>query len=123
VADLSFLEMPVESGLELGAVIRLYDVDPEREPPQDLVDELDRRRLIAGVIHLEHANARAIVDGGELKEPLPGPWNALEELHVQLQPVAGLGFLIPLPALFMRPMLLIRRQPAHAVGAEHPMHG
>ena len=38
--------------------------DPERQAPEDFVDKLDRRALIAGIVHLEHSNARAIVDGG-----------------------------------------------------------
>ena len=78
--------------LKLGAVVRLHDVHAKRQPPHDVVDELDGRALVARVVHLEHPNARAIVDGGELIEPLPGARNALEELHVQLQPVAWLGF-------------------------------
>ena len=56
-------------------------------------------RLRAGVVDLQHADARAVVDGGELVEPLARPRNALEELHVHLQSMARLRLLVALPAL------------------------
>ena len=102
-------------GLELGAVVGLHDVHAERQPPQDVVDEADRRALVAGVVDLEHANARAVVDGRELIEALSGARDPLEELHVHLQAVARLRLLVSLPALPVRPVLLIGRQPVHAV--------
>ena len=43
MVDIQVPEMPVEAGLELGG-----------EPPPHLVNELDRRRLVAAVIDLEH---------------------------------------------------------------------
>jgi hypothetical protein len=45
-------------------------------------------------------------------EALPGARDTLEKLHVRLQSVAGLGLLVPLPALGMRSVLLVGREPA-----------
>ena len=94
-------ETPPRSGLN--------DVDAERQPTQDLVDELDGRPLIAGVVDLEHANAGAVVNGGELIQSLLGAGNTLEELHIQLQAKARLLLFIARPARLMWPMLLIGR--------------
>ena len=60
--------------------------------------------------------------GGELIETLPGSRDAFEELHVHLETEAGLRLLVPLPALRVRAMLLIGRQPAHPVSAQNAMH-
>jgi len=60
-------------------------VDAERQAAEDVVDEGDGRPLIAGVEHFQHANAGAIVDGGELVEPPARAGNALETLHIELQ--------------------------------------
>ncbi len=46
VADASVEEVPVEGALELGAVVGLDDLDPERELLEDVVDELDRGLLV-----------------------------------------------------------------------------
>ena len=69
VADVTLFEMPVKVGLEFGAIVGLHDVDAEGQAAEDVVDECDRRALIAGVEDFQHANAGAIVDGGELVEP------------------------------------------------------
>jgi hypothetical protein len=95
----------VEVGLELGALVGLDD--HEREPPPNFVDELDRRRLVAAVVDLEHPDAGAIVDGRELVEATPSAGDPLEELDVHLQPMAGLGLLVALPALLVGTMLAI----------------
>ena len=79
--------------------------------------------LVAAVVDLEHPDAGAVVDGRELIQAPPGTRDALEELDVHLQPVAWLGLLVALPALFVRPMLLVGRQPGEAVAFEDPMHG
>ena len=80
-------------------------------------------RLVARVEDLEHADARAVVDGRELVEALPAARNALEELHIHLQAMPRLRLLVALPAPPSRPMLLIGRQPAQAMLAEEAMHG
>jgi len=72
---------------------------------------------------LEYADARAVVDGGELIEPLSSPRDAFQELHVHLQPMPRLGFLVAFPPLAVRLVLLIRRQAIQAVLAQDPVHG
>ena len=59
-------------------------MDAEREAVADLVNESDCGALIASIVDLQDADARAVVDGGELIEPLAGPGDALEELDVHL---------------------------------------
>lgn len=93
------------------------------KPPTHLVDEPDRRALVAGVIDLQDANARAIIDGRELVEPLSGAGDPLEELHVELQPVSRQGLLIALPPCAVPLMLLVGGQAVHPVAAENSMHG
>jgi hypothetical protein len=46
VAGASVRDMPVEACSELGAVVGLDDLDPEREPRQDIVEELDGGLLV-----------------------------------------------------------------------------
>ena len=77
-------EMPMELGLKFGPIVGLYDMDPKREPAQDVVHELDGRALIARVKDLQHPHASAIIDGGELIEPPLATGNALQEFHIQL---------------------------------------
>jgi len=84
MADIMFLEVPVEARLELGPVVRLDDEHPKGESTKDLVDEVYRGRMVAGIVDLEHANARAVVDGCELLEALSGACNSLKQLHVHL---------------------------------------
>nr|WP_219420446.1 hypothetical protein [Pseudonocardia nigra] len=57
---------PVERGLELGTVVCLDDLDPERQPPEDVVEEGDRGLLVGLGVDLEHAEPGAVVDRGEL---------------------------------------------------------
>ena len=56
----------MEACAELDAVVGLDDLDPEREPLQEVVEELDGGLLVAPVIDAQHAQAGAVVDGGEL---------------------------------------------------------
>ena len=70
MADVERFDMPMKLGLKLGAIVGLDDVHTEREPSQDLVDKPDRRALVTRVVDLEDANARAIVNSGELIQPL-----------------------------------------------------
>ncbi len=106
--DIQFLQVPVEVGLEQGAVVGLDDHDPEGEPSLYFVDELNRRRLVAPFVDLEHPDTGAIVDGCKLMEAAPGARDALEDLYVHLQPIAGPGPFIAPPALLVRAMLLAR---------------
>src|SRR5262249_29259059 len=88
VPDVLRLQMKVETGLKFRAIVGLNDEDAERQPANDLVSEANGRGLRARVVDLEYPNSGAIIDGRELVEPLPAPGDALEELHVHLQPVA-----------------------------------
>jgi hypothetical protein len=56
----------VEAGAELDAVVGLDDLHAEGEPLQDIVEELDGRLLVELPIDAQHAQAGAVVDGGEL---------------------------------------------------------
>src|SRR5215208_5350973 len=100
--------MPMKLRLELGAMISLDDVDAEREPAHDFVEKASGRPLVARVEHLQDADPRAVIDRRELIQPLASAGDSLEELHVHLQAMAGLGLLVALPALLVRPVLLIR---------------
>ena len=114
--------MPVELGLEFGAIVGLHDLDAKRQPASHLVDEPDGRSLIAGVIDLEHTDPGAVVDGRELVEALLRSRDALEELHVHLQAVTRLGLLVALPALNVRLVLLVRREPPESVLVQKALH-
>jgi hypothetical protein len=122
VPDVSRLEVLVELRLELGAVVGLHHVDAKRQTSKNFVDEQDRRALIARIVDLQHTNPSAIVDGRELKEPASRAGNSFQELHIQLQSMAGLRLFVALPALAVRLVLLIRRQPRHAVPRQDAMH-
>ncbi len=101
--------MPVEPRLELSAVIGLQHHDAEWESLSDFVQEPNSGALITPVVDLENAYPGAVIDGGELIKALLGPWDTLKELQVHLQAVTGLGLLIALPALTVRPVLLVGR--------------
>src|SRR5262245_31762037 len=58
----------------------------------------------------------------ELIQARPGTRDAFQELHIDLQTVPWLGFLVALPALLVRPMLLVGRQAGHAVAHQNAMH-
>lgn len=73
---------------ELCAVVGLKDIDPEREALPGRLEELDCRALVARIVHLQEADPRAAVDGGELVESLSSYGNALKKLHVHLQAMA-----------------------------------
>ena len=120
--DIQRFRVPVEPGLELGAVVRLQHLDTEREPLSNLVQETDCCALITPIVDFQNPDAGAVIDSGELVEALTGPWDALQELHVHLQAVSGLGLLIAFPALTMRLVLLIGWQPTHTVLDQDPMY-
>jgi hypothetical protein len=94
-------DVPVEAGTELGAIVGLDDLDPEREPLQQVVQELDGGLLVAPVIEAQHSEPGAVVDGGELVVLLGlvgGAGKRLDELDIELDAVAGQRLLIALPA-------------------------
>jgi hypothetical protein len=58
--------------LELGAVVGLDDLDPEREFLEDIVEELDRGLLVVVGIEAQYPDAGAVVDRGVLVVLLAG---------------------------------------------------
>ena len=66
VADAAVEDVPVEAGLELGAVVGLDHLDLEGQLLEDVVDELDRGFLGVAGIDPEYADAGAVVDRGVL---------------------------------------------------------
>ena len=66
MADAFVQDMPVKACAELGPVVGLDDLDPEREPLQDIVQELDGRLLVELGVDAQHAQPGAIIDRGEL---------------------------------------------------------
>ena len=105
--------MPVELGLELRAVVRLHDVDAKRESPHDFLEETDRRALIAHASYTFNTRMRvqsSIAVNWYSRFPVPG---FARGIHVHLEAVPGLRLLVSLPALPVRPVLLIRRQAVH----------
>src|SRR4030095_13951469 len=122
VTDVELLEMPVEVRLEFGAIVGLNDVDAEGEPPEDVINEGDRRTLSARVEDFQHANAGAVVDRGELIEAPARARDPLEKLDVDLQTMPRLRFLVARPAVRVPAVLLVRWQPVHAVPLQNAMH-
>src|SRR5690606_13494926 len=122
MADVAGLEVPVELRLELRPIVGLNRQDAKGQPAQHLVDEADRGPLGARVVDLQDAKARAIIDGGELIQPATRSRNALQKLDVELQAVSRLRLLIPLPALPVPLVLLIRREAMHSVPAQDAVH-
>ena len=92
VANVAPFEVPVEFRLELGAVVGLHDVYAEGQAAEDLVDEECGCPLGAGIVDLEDANSRAIVDGGELIQPLTSAGDSLQELPSSCNRCPGCGF-------------------------------
>ena len=67
MADALILDMPVELGLELMAVVGPDLLDAERELFDDVIDEVDRVGLCVFVVDLERPDAGGIVDRGILE--------------------------------------------------------
>ena len=122
MADVLRLEMPVEFGLELGAVVGLDDEHSKRQTTEHFVDEPDGGALVARVVDLQDPNSGAIVNGGELIEPPARPGNSFQELHIELQSVTRQWLLIALPPFPVRSVFLIRRQTVQAMPLEDAMH-
>ena len=96
----------MELDSELSAVVGLDHLDSEGQFGEEIVEELDGGLLVAFRIDAQHPESGAVVDGGELVEAFPGPTNRGDELDVDLDGVAGLGFLIPFPPFLLGLVLL-----------------
>ena len=122
VTDAGIQDVIVESGLELGAVVGLDDLDAEREFLKDVVEEPDRRVLVAAVVDPQYPDAGAVVDGGVLVVLGPGRALSAQELDVDLHAMAGLGLLVPFPPLFGGFVPLGGGKPIHVEAFEDPPH-
>jgi hypothetical protein len=72
------------------------------------------RSAIDSDLTLRTRNPRAVINRRELGERFARAGDALEESDVDLQPMPRLRLLVALPALGVRPMLLIRREPVQS---------
>ena len=90
MADALILDMPVELGLELMAVVGPDLLDAERELFDDVIDEVDRVGLCVFVVDLERPDAGGIVDRGILEpaDLLAALASEGEELDVHLDVMA-----------------------------------
>ena len=66
MTDALVLDMPMELGLELMAVVGPHFADPEREPGNDVVDEGNRIGLSVPLIDFEHPDSGCVIDRGVL---------------------------------------------------------
>jgi len=89
--DALVLDMPVEPGLELVAVVGADLPDPKREGFDDVVDEVDGICLVVSFVDPEGADACRVVDGGELEPPdlLAALSHECQKLDVHLDMAAG----------------------------------
>ena len=90
----------------------------EGQALEHVVDELDGHLLVESVVDPEHAKPGAVVDGGELLVLLARAGDRRDELDVDLNPMPGLGLLIPLPALGVAFVALRGRQPTQVEALE-----
>ena len=123
VVDALVKQVPVESGLELGAIVGLGLLDPERQSGQVVVHERDRGLLIVLVVDPHHAQPGAVVDRGVLVTRLAPPFgrgHGFDELHVDLKGVAGPLFLVPLPLRGRALVPLGGREAIHVQALEDP---
>ena len=97
-------------------------LDPEGELLEDVVDELDRGLLVVAGVDPQHPDAGAVVDRGELVVLLARAADRLEELHVDLDPVAGQRLLVALPTVGRGACSAASRQPVHVEAFEDPPH-
>jgi hypothetical protein len=78
--------------------------------------------LVAHVVDLQHSDASAVIDGGELIEAFPGACNPLKEFDVDLQSVPRLWLLVSMPGAACRLALLIGRQAVHPITDQDAVH-
>lgn len=100
VSDALVEQVPVECGAEFLAVVGLDLLDLERQLGEDVVDELDGGLLVVARVGAEDPEPGAVIDRGVLVVALLPACLAqwLDELHIDLELVAGALLLIALPA-------------------------
>src|SRR5260370_19221985 len=91
-------EVPVEAGLELGAVVGLDLHDFEGQLLEYIVDESECGLLVKAFVDPQDPEASAVIDGGVLVVLFASSLDWLDELDVDLHGVARLLLLVALPA-------------------------
>ena len=94
-------EVPVEAGLELGAVVGLDLHDFEGQLLENIVDESDCGLLVEAFVDPQDSEASAVIDGGVLVVLFAHSLDGLDELDIDLNGMTGLLLLISLPAFGM----------------------
>ena len=111
----------MEGSLELRTIVSLDDLDLEGEPFEQVVEELDGGLLVTSRIGPQHPDPGAVVDGGELVVLLaPRAADGLDELHVDLDPLARELLLVALVALLVALVALRGRESRHPELVEDP---
>jgi hypothetical protein len=101
--------------------VRLDDLDLEGQPFEQIVQELDGGLLVAPWIGAEYPDPGAVVDGGELVVLLASrAANGLDELHVDLDPLAGELLLVALEAILVTFVALGGGEPGHPELVKYP---
>jgi len=122
VADALVLDVPMELGLELMAIVGPHLADPEGEAGNDVVDEGDRIGLGVPVIDLEGPDAGRIINRSVLvaldRLAVLSPKD--QELDVDLDLVAGDLLLIALGMDLANPGAA--RKPVQAVAPENAIY-
>ena len=67
MSDARVLDVPVELGLELMAIVGSDFSDPEGECPDHVVDEVDGVSLGVSVVDLESTDSGSIIDSSVLE--------------------------------------------------------
>lgn len=120
IADAKILDVPVELGLELMAVVRSDFFDAERKLFDDVIDKVDRVDLGMSFINLECANPCCVISCGVLKAAhlLTHFTNESQELNVHLNVVTRDLFVVAFGMDFAQPGST--RKPINAVAFEYP---
>jgi hypothetical protein len=84
VGDTQVLFLPVELCVELTPIISLNGLHPKRQVRQHIIHKVHEVLLVVGLIDLEHSQAGAVINGGELIVALAIAWNRVQELHMYL---------------------------------------
>jgi hypothetical protein len=119
MTDALVLDMPMELGLELMAIVGPHLADPEGEPGNDVVDEGDRIGLGMPVIDPECPDAGRIINRGVLValDRLAVLSLKDQELDLDLDLVPGDRLLIALSVDLANPRTA--RKPVQAVAPEN----
>ena len=123
MADATVHDVPVELGLELGAVVGLDLFDLERQLLEHVVEELDCCELVVLGVDPQHSQPRAVVDRGVLVVLLrSSSWHGIDELDVNLDLMARERLLVALPAAVMCLVSLVGGEPVQIKPFEDPPH-